>query len=144
MTMFEKKGIQNIIRRLNKKTQTGNDSMKTDKLMIVALSSAIGGALLGILFAPDKGAKTRKNVAKKRDEYLQEIKKNTEDLGKQLKKNKDSVLEKSKETAQTLKKEVEDYSEWTFQELYDRAKELKVEGYSQMNKSELVQALKGQ
>lgn len=138
MAMLEKKEIQNFIRQFNKK----NDSMQKDKLILVAISSALGGALLGVLFAPDKGKNTRKKLAKKTDEYLKEIQKNSEDLGQQLKSSTDSMLEKSKKTIQNLKQDVEDYSELTFQELYDLAKELKIKGYSQMNKSELIQALK--
>ncbi|WP_158607300.1 YtxH domain-containing protein [Rhodohalobacter sp. SW132] len=136
--MLDKKEIQNFIRQFNKK----NDSMQTEKLILVAISSAVGGALLGILFAPDKGKNTRKQLAKKRDEYLEEIIKNTEELSQQLKNNTESILGKSKKTLQDLKQDVEDYSELSYQELYDLAKELKVNGYSQMNKSELIQALK--
>jgi gas vesicle protein len=144
MAMLDKKGIQNIIHQFNKKKHKKSNSMQNDKLILIAISSAVGGALLGILFAPEKGKKTRKNLAKKRDEYLKEIKKNSEELIRQLKNNTDSILEKFKETVQNLKQDVEDYSEWTFQELYDQAKELKIKGYSQMKKSELIQALEDQ
>lgn len=139
--MPDKEDIQNIISHFNKKNPKKDKSMHVDKIILIAISSAVGGALLGILFAPEKGKKTRKNLAKKRDEYLDELKKNTEELSQQLKNNTDSILEKSKKSVQNLKQDVEDYSEWTFQELYDRAKELKIKGYSQMNKSELIQAL---
>lgn len=118
--------------------------MHIDRVILIAISSAVGGALLGILFAPEKGKKTRKNLANKRDEYLDELKKHTEELSQQLKNNTDSILKKSKKTFQNLKQDVEDYSEWTFQELYDQAKELKIKGYSQMNKSELIQAIENQ
>ncbi len=99
---------------------------------------------MGILFAPEKGKRTRKNLTKKRDEFLKEIKKNTEELSQQLKNNTDSILKKSKKTVKKIEQDVEDYSEWTFQELYDRAKELEIKGYSQMNKSELIQAMEDQ
>jgi len=136
--MLDIKDLQNFIHQFNKK----EESTQIDKLILVAISSAVGGALLGILFAPDKGENTRKKMAKKTEEYLKEIKKNTEELSKQLKSITDSALEKSKETVRNVKQDVVDYSELTFQELYDLAKELKVKGYSQMNKSELIQALK--
>jgi gas vesicle protein len=135
--MLDKKDFQYFIRQFNKK----NDSRQKEKLILVAISSAVGGALLGILFAPDKGKNTRKKLAKRRDEYLRDIKKISEELSQQLKNNTNSILGESMKTLQNLKKDVEDYSEFTFQELYDRAKELKVKGYSQMNKSELIQAL---
>lgn len=118
--------------------------MRIDKVFLIAISSAVGGALLGLLFAPEKGKNTRKNLAKKGDDYLDDIKKNSKGLSQRLKKNTDSILDKSKKTAQKLTKGVEDYTEWTYQELYDRAKELKIEGYSQMNKSELIQAMDNQ
>lgn len=139
--MLDKKGIQNIIRQFDTKQHKKSNSMEIDKVILIAVSSAVGGALLGILFAPEKGEKTRKNLAKKSDKYLKEIKKNTDELIQQLKNNTDSVVEKSKDKVQDLKQDIEDISELTFQELYDQAKELKVKGYSQMNKSELIQAL---
>jgi len=141
MAMLDKKDIQNFIRQFDKTKQNESNSIQIDKVVLIAISSALGGALLGILFAPEKGEKTRKNLAQKSNNYLKEIKKNSEELIQQLKNNTDSVLEKSKKAAKNVKNDVEDYSELTFQELYDLAKELKVKGYSQMNKSELVQAL---
>lgn len=115
--------------------------MERDKLIITAITSALGGALLGILFAPKKGTKTRKDIADKRDGYLREIRDNTEILSQFLKNNADSLLKKSRKAARHVK---EDYTEWTKQELYDRAKELEIESYSQMNKSELIEALEKQ
>lgn len=130
-----------MIRQFNKKKHDKSKFVQKDQLFFIAISSAAAGALLGILFAPDKGEKTRKNLVKKGDTYLSEMKKRSEELIQQLKSNADSILEKSKETVQNIKQDAEHYSEWTFQELYDRAKELKIKGYSQMNKSGLVQAL---
>lgn len=141
MTMFDNKRVQDIIRQFDTKQHSKRNSMEIDKVILIAISSALGGALLGVLFAPEKGQKTRKNLARIRDEYLKEIRKNSDDLSRQLKSYTDTMLEKSKKTAQDLKQDVEDYAEWTFQELYDQAKELKIKGYSQMNKSELIQAL---
>jgi len=135
--MLEKKDIQNFIRQFDKK----KESKQTEKLIVVAISSAVAGALLGVLFAPDKGVNTRKKLSKSADNYLKDIKKNSEELSQKVKDSTDSILRKTNKTVKNVKQNVEDYSELTYQELYDLAKELKVKGYSQMNKSELIQAL---
>ncbi|TVQ00243.1 MAG: YtxH domain-containing protein [Balneolaceae bacterium] len=118
MAMLDMKDFQNFISQFNKK----NDSMQMDKLILVAISSALGGALLGVLFAPDKGKNTRKKLAKNADKYLKEIKKNTEELSRQLKNSTESILTKTNNTVKNLKRDVKDYSELTFKELYDLAK----------------------
>jgi len=139
MAMLDKKDFQKFVRHFNRKDDP--IPIQYDKLILVAISSAAAGAILGVLFAPDKGKNTRERLAKNTEKYLKEIKKNTEEMSRQLKDSTDSILSKTNKTVQNLKQDVEGYSELTYQELYDLAKELKVKGYSQMNKSELIQAL---
>ena len=43
--------------------------MKTEKMILGILAGAAIGATLGILFAPDKGSKTRQKIADHRDAY---------------------------------------------------------------------------
>jgi gas vesicle protein len=45
--------------------------MSSGKLLLGVLGGLAAGALLGILFAPDKGSNTRKVIAKKGEDYAE-------------------------------------------------------------------------
>jgi gas vesicle protein len=47
--------------------------MSSGKVLLGVLAGLAVGATLGILFAPDKGSKTRKKIQKKGDEYADEL-----------------------------------------------------------------------
>ncbi|MEL7834205.1 YtxH domain-containing protein [Fodinibius sp. Rm-B-1B1-1] len=128
------------------------DNSKFDKLLIATLSGLAGGVVVGMLFAPDKGTKTREKISQKGEEYLETIrndlaeiraylqrraeatKKEFDELSEQTKNKSEEVLKKAKKLTS--------FEEWTKEELYERAKKEKIEGYSQMNKEELIEALK--
>lgn len=44
--------------------------MSSGKVLLGVLAGVAAGALLGVLFAPDKGWNTRKKISKKADEYM--------------------------------------------------------------------------
>lgn len=44
--------------------------MNSGKVLLGVLAGVAAGALLGVLFAPDKGWNTRKRIAKKADDYM--------------------------------------------------------------------------
>lgn len=48
--------------------------MEKGKIIVGVLGGVALGALLGVLFAPDKGSNTRRKISKKGEEYLDDIK----------------------------------------------------------------------
>jgi len=48
--------------------------MSTGKVLLGVLAGAATGALLGILFAPDKGSKTRRRIVEKGEDYVEGLK----------------------------------------------------------------------
>jgi gas vesicle protein len=48
--------------------------MSSGKILLGVLAGVAAGALLGVLFAPDKGWNTRKRISKKAEDYADELK----------------------------------------------------------------------
>lgn len=48
--------------------------MNSGKIVLGALAGLAAGALIGVLFAPDKGSEIRHKIAKKGEDYLDSIK----------------------------------------------------------------------
>jgi gas vesicle protein len=47
--------------------------MSTKNILLATVTGLAAGIALGILFAPDKGEKTRRKILKKKGEYLDEL-----------------------------------------------------------------------
>lgn len=47
--------------------------MDSGKIFLGLLAGVAAGALLGVLFAPDKGSVTRKKLSKKGEEYAEDL-----------------------------------------------------------------------
>lgn len=48
--------------------------MSTGKVFLGVLAGVAAGAALGILFAPEKGSKTRRKILKKGEDYIDSLK----------------------------------------------------------------------
>jgi len=70
--------------------------MNTAKILLGVLVGVAGGALLGVLFAPDKGFETRKKIAKKGKDY-------TDGLTEKLNNFMDDVTEKFESAVKKVK-----------------------------------------
>lgn len=54
--------------------------MKSGKVFLGLLAGLAAGALLGVLFAPDKGSVTRKKMVRKGEDYAEELKEKFNDI----------------------------------------------------------------
>ena len=88
--------------------------MNTVKVASGVLAGLAIGTVLGILFAPEKGSTTRKQIMDKGDDYLNKLKSKYSDLADSVKNQFESVkqeatdlAEKGKEKYDNVKKEVQ-------------------------------------
>ena len=83
-------------------------------LIVSVVVGSLAGALLGVLFAPEKGEKTRKQLSMKGDEYAEAMKSEFEEFVKNMRKKYESALHdteeiigKGKSRAEDLKNDVQ-------------------------------------
>lgn len=128
-------------------------SKDAGKLILTTLTGVASGAIIGLLFAPNKGSETRRKIAKKGDNYLKKLKKDVDEakayLNNRVEETQDEIDEIKQEAVTAAEaardgqeSKVERLEDWTKEELYQRAKKEKIRGYSTMNKEELIEALK--
>ena len=48
--------------------------MRTDKIVLGVIGGIAAGALLGVLFAPEKGKETRRKILSKSNDFAEELK----------------------------------------------------------------------
>ncbi len=85
--------------------------MSSGKVLLGVLAGAAAGAMLGILFAPDKGWNTRKRIVNKADAFAEELKDKFSEF-----------LETVSERIEEAKGEVSDFAEKADATLRNRKK----------------------
>lgn len=74
--------------------------MNTGKVLLGVLAGVAAGALIGILFAPDKGCETRKKIAKKGKDYADGLTEKLNDFLEDVIEKFETVVKKAKESAE--------------------------------------------
>ncbi len=67
--------------------------MSTGKVVLGLLAGIAAGAALGILFAPNKGSKTRKKIARKGEDLTDNLKQEFEEMATHLSDKYEQVIE---------------------------------------------------
>ena len=65
--------------------------MNSGRLLLGILAGVAAGALIGVLFAPDKGTETRKKISKKSRDFVDDVKNKYDDFVRGVNEKVDSV-----------------------------------------------------
>lgn len=87
--------------------------MNSGKLVLGVMAGLAAGAVLGVLFAPDKGVNLRRKISKNGQEYLDNLKSKFEDFLltatnelEYAKSEAENIMDKGKEKVQEVKNEI--------------------------------------
>ena len=82
--------------------------MSSGKILLGVLAGVAVGAALGILFAPEKGSTTRKIIAKKSDDYAEELEGKFEDFIEGVTRKFENMKEDASRMASKAKHKMEE------------------------------------
>jgi gas vesicle protein len=85
--------------------------MSASKVITGLFIGAAAGAVLGVLFAPDKGSNTRKKIAKRGNDFAGELKDKFSDLVDDVAAKFESAQDEADELAETGKKKMKSFKE---------------------------------
>lgn len=71
--------------------------MKSGKVLLGVLAGVAAGAILGILFAPDKGTNTRKKILSKGEDYADGLKEKFDEMVGNITKKSENIRQEGKE-----------------------------------------------
>jgi gas vesicle protein len=74
--------------------------MSSGRVVLGLLAGVAAGALLGVLFAPEKGSVTRRNIAKKSEDYVDDLKEKFQDFLESVSERIEKVKENASEFAE--------------------------------------------
>ena len=77
--------------------------MSKSKVLLGVLGGVAAGALLGILFAPEKGSKTRKKIKSKSNDYAETLKERMNVFFNDVTQKYESVWEEAKDLGKSKK-----------------------------------------
>lgn len=83
--------------------------MSTGKIIVGAITGLAVGALLGVLFAPEKGSDTRQKIAKKSADTIDGLKKKFEKLFDEVEEKFEEGKEEVAEAYRKVKTKVEEF-----------------------------------
>jgi gas vesicle protein len=82
--------------------------MKSGDVLLGVLAGFAAGAVIGILFAPDKGSVTRKKIAEIGDEYAEGLKEKFGNLVDEVSKKCEEVISRYKESVDKAETETQE------------------------------------
>jgi len=82
--------------------------MSSGKILLGVLAGVAAGALIGILFAPEKGTETRKKIVEKGEDYVDGMSKKFNNMLDDLAQKMDATKAKAEKMAADVKEKVAD------------------------------------